>query len=177
MNAHERAFRRLQRLEGEWRGGSPGGKEIRLTYRVASNNSIVIESYRHRYDGRDMDDEMVTVYHLDDGELVLTHYCTLGNQPRMKADLDDAPDVLRFGYVGATNLSHPDCLRMSGVTFEFESEDRFTQTWYWCGAKAYIEPEHRSDDFDELPPDGPGEDTFTFMRVGDPDAIGLAGAH
>ena len=30
--------------------------------------------------------EMVSVYHLDGADLVMTHFCALGNQPRMKAD-------------------------------------------------------------------------------------------
>jgi hypothetical protein len=30
-------------------------------------------------------DEMVTVYHADGPDLVLTHYCLEGNQPRMRA--------------------------------------------------------------------------------------------
>jgi len=29
--------------------------------------------------------EMTTIYHLDGGQLVLAHYCSLGNQPHMVA--------------------------------------------------------------------------------------------
>lgn len=160
------AFERLQRLRGEWRGNSAGGKKIRLRYEVASNKSAVIESYWHDYNGHEMDEAMVTVYHLDGDDLVLTHYCTLGNQPRMKAELDpEAPDTLRFTYVGATNLAHPDCLRMTGVTFRFKGDDAFEQTWYWNGFKSHIPPEHRSDDYDDIPPDGLGFDTFLLVRV------------
>ena len=35
--------------------------------------------------------EMITMYHPDGDGLALTHYCMLGNQPRMKASKDQKP--------------------------------------------------------------------------------------
>jgi hypothetical protein len=169
MQRNLQAFERLKRLQGEWRGVSAdGAKELGLRYMVASKQSVVIEFYKHFFKGRLMPDEMVTVYHPNGADLMLTHYCTLGNQPRMIADLSaESLDTLRFKYAGCTNLSHADCLRMSAVTFHFESDERFRQTWHWFGKKGYLEPEHRSDDYDDLPDDGkPGEDTFTMVRTG-----------
>ncbi len=161
-----RAFKRLQQLEGVWEGQSSDGKILRLIYQVASKKSVVIEFYRHYYLGEEMDDEMVTVYHLDGEELVLTHYCTLGNQPRMKAALSPSePNVIRFEYKGATNLPHPNCLRMTGVQFEFGGLDRFSQTWFWNGEKCHIRAENKSDDFDEIPERGEGRDRFLLERV------------
>jgi hypothetical protein len=160
-----RAFARLRALAGEWRGESGDGKEVYLTYEVTGKQSAVIERYRHFFKGQMMEDEMLTIYHLDGEQLMLTHYCTLGNQPRMQARIDDAAGTIVFEYVGATNLPHPDALRMCGVTFEFHDTDRFRQTWYWDGKKCYIKPENRSDDYDDIPDDGLGLDTFTLMRV------------
>jgi hypothetical protein len=167
MKSSERAFQRLMNLEGEWHGSSSdGAKELRLLYVVASKKSVVIEFYKHYFKNEEMEDEMVTVYHPDGDKLMLTHYCTLGNQPRMVAELEDEDaDVLRFSYVGATNLSHADCLRMSGVAFKFYGNDSFEQTWKWCGKKAHIAQEHRSDDHDDIADDGPGEDMFRMYRL------------
>ncbi len=168
MRANIQAFERLIGLQGEWRGRSAdGAKEIDLKYMVGSNRSIVIEFYRHYFKERHMTDEMVTVYHPNGDALMLTHYCTLGNQPRMIADLSgEFPDTLRFTYVDATNLTHCECLRMSGVTFQFQAPDRFRQTWYWYGKKKYVDPHHHSDDYEDLPDDGrPGEDTFDMLRT------------
>jgi hypothetical protein len=162
-----RGFRRLRALAGAWRGHSSDGKEIYLTYEVTGKQSAVIERYRHFFKGKMMEDEMLTMYHLDGEDLTLTHYCTLGNQPRMRARIDDVavPQSIRFEYVGASNLPHPDALRMCGVTFEFLDDDHFRQTWYWDGKKCYIKPENRSDDYDDIPDDGLGFDTFTLVRV------------
>jgi hypothetical protein len=167
MKANLRAFKKLCELQGEWSGTSfDGAKTLNLRYVIASKGSVVIEFYRHHFKNRDMDDEMVTVYHPDGDSLMLTHYCTLGNQPRMVADLEgDYLSTLAFAYQSATNLTHHACLRMSGVTFHFEGENRFRQTWFWHGNKTYIEPDHHSDDYDDLPEEGPGQDTFTLVRV------------
>ncbi|SNR77673.1 hypothetical protein [Puniceibacterium sediminis] len=164
MQSATQAFEKLKSLTGTWRGSSPYGKDIRLTYEVTGNDSALIERYRHYWHGKLMDEEMVTLYHLSGEDLVLTHYCTLGNQPKMRAMLDVADDVI-FEYVGASNLTHPDALKMTGVAFHFIDEDRITQTWKWDGEKKYVRPENRSDDFDDIPDSGEGVDTFTLTRV------------
>jgi len=46
---------------------------------------------------------MVTMYHLDGDALVLTHYCAMGNQPRMRL-AEATPSDLRFEFAGGTNL-------------------------------------------------------------------------
>lgn len=163
MTARE-AFQRICALAGRWHGRSTDGKAIYLSYEVTGKNSAVIERYRHFFKDVLMEDEMVTIYHLDGDALVLTHYCTLGNQPHMQARLDE-PDTVAFEFVGATNLSHPDALRMTGVTFRFQDADHFTQTWFWNGKKCHIRPENRSDDFHDIPDDGLGEDVFSLERV------------
>jgi hypothetical protein len=49
---------------------------------------------------------MSTVYHLDGDELRLTHYCSAGNQPRMKATSVSADGrTIEFELVDVTNLS------------------------------------------------------------------------
>lgn len=167
MKANLEAFETLKRLAGQWRGRSAdGAKEIELRYLIASKRSVVIEFYQHFFKGQ-MSDEMVTVYHPSGEDLMLTHYCTLGNQPRMIADLEaDYTRHLSFKYVSATNLTHHDCLRMSGVSFRFHDDNHFEQTWYWFGKKCYVDPRHHSDDYDDLPDDGrPGEDMFLMVRT------------
>ena len=47
--------------------------------------------------------EMVTVYHADGPDLVLTHYCMEGNQPRMRAK-DARGPRFEFAFDGGTNI-------------------------------------------------------------------------
>ncbi len=73
-------FERLKLLVGEWRGEwSPGGLDTTVTYSLTGNGSVLVEDYALG------ETTMSTLYHLDGDDLMLTHYCSIGNQPRMRA--------------------------------------------------------------------------------------------
>src|SRR5688572_4688296 len=74
---------KLKALEGEWIDvdGVFGKKgAVAVTYRVTAGGKTVVETFPINTPG-----EMVTVYHMDGNDLVLTHYCSGGNQPRMRS--------------------------------------------------------------------------------------------
>ena len=104
------AFERLKSLEGTWtgsaawdEGGQKGTGDVTVVYKVTAAGSAVQEVL---FPGTPH--EMVTMYHMDGGELVLTHYCAAGNQPRMKLQEAKEPSVLSFGFVGGTNMKESD---------------------------------------------------------------------
>jgi hypothetical protein len=67
---------------------------------------------------------MSSVYHLDHGDLRMTHFCGAGNQPRLKAStIDLAAGVLGFDFVDATNLASPKAPHVDGFTMRFAGED------------------------------------------------------
>ena len=74
--------------------------------------------------------EMMTVYHPDGSRLVMTHYCSSGNQPRMRAEgLSAEGKKLAFAYVDVTNLSSPDSLHMVRLAMTFDDANHFTEEW------------------------------------------------
>ncbi len=97
------AFERLKSLEGEWAAATPGGMAT-ITYRVAAAGSVVVE---HLFP--DTDHEMLTVYHMDGTDLVATHYCSAGNQPRFKLEQPgELSDRLHFTFSGGSNMAPGD---------------------------------------------------------------------
>jgi hypothetical protein len=48
--------------------------------------------------------EMISVYTVDGPDLVMTHYCMLGNQPQLKADPKSAANQIKFDFAGGANL-------------------------------------------------------------------------
>ncbi|HEU4713551.1 MAG TPA: hypothetical protein VFS76_18440 [Pyrinomonadaceae bacterium] len=126
------AFEKLKSLVGEWEardGVSYGGKPIRISYKIVSQGSGVMETYTQV--GVDMID-MVTVYHLDGDNLVLTHFCAVNNQVRMRAEpLVEGAKSLRFAYVDAANLSVSNKDVMRDLMITFADSDHFTQAWTW----------------------------------------------
>ena len=66
---------------------------------------------------------MVSVYHLDGDDLRLTHYCAVGNQPRLKLDrASSTPDKLIFVFDGGTNLDPAKDMHIHGMIMTFEKE-------------------------------------------------------
>lgn len=116
-------FEKLKSLVGTWKGKSPEG-EVTLTYKLVSGGSTVMEindSEKHK-------DGMVTMYHLDGNKLMMTHYCSMGNQPRMKASAVTSDGKLAFTFVDGTNMSKRDT-HMHALTITFKDNNTITQDW------------------------------------------------
>ncbi len=91
-------FARLKGLVGEWKGSwEPGSEPTTVTYSLTGNGSVLREDYRIG------ETTMSTVYHMDGDELMLTHYCSIGNQPRMRAQSVSADGEIIFDFFDITN--------------------------------------------------------------------------
>jgi hypothetical protein len=47
---------------------------------------------------------MFSVYHMDGDELLMTHYCAIGNAPKMKFEPTGTPGEIAFAFNGGTNF-------------------------------------------------------------------------
>jgi hypothetical protein len=92
-------------------------------YAVTANGSAVVETI---FPGSPH--EMVTVYHADGPDLVLTHYCMEGNQPRMRARAPKG-SRLEFAYDGGTNIDPARDRHMHSASFEFLGKDEIRSQW------------------------------------------------
>lgn len=112
---------KLKGLAGTWveadKDGKPTDKVVSIV-RVTAGGSAVHETL---FPGQPM--EMVSVYHLDKGELVMTHYCVLGNQPRMKADPKSPTNQIKWTFAGGTNLDPAKDAHMHSATVTFVDAD------------------------------------------------------
>lgn len=106
-DAGQAAFQKLKALAGTWHGRAQGGAEegdaepVEVTheFRVSAAGTVVMETMNPG----SADHEMINMYHLDGADLVVTHYCAGGNQPRMKLVEADG-GMMRFDFTGGTNL-------------------------------------------------------------------------
>jgi len=92
------SFKRLKALVGEWRGRTPHGRDIGLSYRLTASGSALVESW-NLGEGR----ESLTIYHMDGDVLLASHFCPLGNQPRLALQRA-AADRLEFQFRDGSNL-------------------------------------------------------------------------
>lgn len=121
------AFERFKALAGEWVAAEDGEMAKRgdlvARYAVTAAGSAVVETV---FPGSPH--EMVTVYHADGADLVLTHYCMEGNQPRMRAK-DAAGTRFAFAYDGGTNIDPKRDRHMHSALLELLGVDEIRSEW------------------------------------------------
>jgi hypothetical protein len=123
-------FEALKKLAGNWVEVGTDGKptdRVVSSIRVISGGSAIEETL---FPGSDH--EMVTMYHLDGADLVLTHYCCLGNQPHLRAEPGTDVNKIVFKFVGGTNLKSSADQHINGATFSLDGPDHFRAEWASC---------------------------------------------
>ena len=121
------AFEKLKGLAGHWEATGKNGVTT-TSYEIVADGTAILERTVVPGDKG----EMVTVYHLDDGRLVLTHYCEAGNQPHMRAQpFDPSSNQLRFDFAGGGNLRDPKVGHMHSVVLTFAGADALNADWAW----------------------------------------------
>jgi hypothetical protein len=120
------AYARLQSLAGEWRSKSTKGWTESLSFTLVGKGSALLE-LSHFADTPQ--EAMATVFHLDGGRLLLTHYCEAKNQPRLVAtEVSDGGRVIIFSFLDGTGLDeHPG--HMHAVRLRIVDADHVTSQW------------------------------------------------
>ena len=120
-------FEKLKTLVGEWNWKGESGEKGHTSYRLVSNGTVLMETL-----STPDESQMITMYHPDRDRLMVTHYCSANNQPRMHAVPSSAnAEEIAFDYVDATNLSSPAAGHMAKLAIQFQDNDHFTQRWTW----------------------------------------------
>ena len=118
-------FQRMKSLAGAWEGEnpmSPLGK-MKVVYEVTSNGSAVVE----RLDPG-TPHEMVSVYHDEKGKLAMTHYCAIGNQPKLALESSSA-DKIALGFAKSNVINPKKEDHMHSLALTFQGPDQMTQEW------------------------------------------------
>jgi len=121
------AFERFKALAGEWVAAEDGEMakkgDLVARYAVTAGGSAVVETI---FPGQAQ--EMVTVYHADGPDLVLTHYCMEGNQPRMRAKAAQGPRF-DFAFDGGTNIDPKRDRHMHSASLALLGADEIRSEW------------------------------------------------
>jgi hypothetical protein len=117
------AWEKMKSLVGAWEGRE-GTQPVSVTYTLVSNGTSLMESLNGEHDVN-----MVTMYAPDGDAIVATHYCAMGNQPRMRAKSGSDPNTLDFQFVDATNVQDPNGHLMRRLVVTFKDGNHFQQAW------------------------------------------------
>ncbi len=113
---------------GQWvrisEDGTPTDSVVAV-YRITAAGSAVVETLQPG-----TEDEMLTVYHKDGKDLVMVHYCSMGNQPHMRARRDTPAGTIAFVCDGkGTNMASEKDLHMHQDTLTILGADRIRTEW------------------------------------------------
>ncbi len=121
-------LQKIKGLVGTWVGEmdhGQGPQKVQIVYRVTAAGSAVMETFNP---GTPM--EMVTMYHDQEGKLTMTHYCMLGNQPKMR--LVNASDKQLALDLVKESVIKKDEPHMNALTIDFLGADSIRHTWGCC---------------------------------------------
>jgi hypothetical protein len=125
-------FDQLKKLAGTWEGKTADGKPVSVTLQVVSDGSALMQL--------DQGENMVTMYHADNDRLLMTHYCSAHNQPRMQAEVSPDGKRFTFNFLDATNLAKPDAGHMHRMVLTIEDANHVTEQWFFAdGTKELTE--------------------------------------
>jgi hypothetical protein len=112
---------KMKTLVGTWVSADKDGKPtddvvsiIKLTAGGSAVHETLFPSQPH---------EMISVYTADGSDVVMTHYCMLGNQPRLKASTKSLKDKLNFEFTGGSNLDPKKDRHMHSAVLTFIDAD------------------------------------------------------
>jgi hypothetical protein len=126
ISGHEMLpFDELKTLVGEWEGTNSAGA-VKATYTLVAGGSALMERLQSANEP-----EMITMYSADGDHIVVTHYCSGGNQPQMKSEviMMSKPQKYSFALVRVTGLKTLEEGHMVGLVLTLVDNDHLTQEW------------------------------------------------
>ena len=118
----EKAFTAIKNMPGTWEGNTEMGP-VQVVFKTTGHGSAVMSEIEGRED-------MVSMFHMDGpNRLLLTHYCAVGNAPRMQASVSPDGKTITFNFVDATNLASADAAHMQKMVLTLVDENHHTEEW------------------------------------------------
>jgi hypothetical protein len=121
----QKVLDRFKTMVGTWEGTSPKGQTSEVKYQLmAGGTAVMSESHM-------IGDDMTSMFYVDGGRLMMTHFCPSGNQPRMRATISPDLKTVVFEFMDATNLPGPQAGHMHRAVYIFSDAGHYSEEWTW----------------------------------------------
>jgi hypothetical protein len=119
-------FDALKTLAGTWEMKMPDGKIGTQSYKIVSDGSAILLDQNPPGEASNM----ITIFHPDGQKTVATHYCSMGNQPRMVANASSDTKNINFKFKDITNDDGKSGA-MRDLTVVLIDKNHHNQIWTW----------------------------------------------
>jgi hypothetical protein len=120
----QKSFDQLKSLTGTWEGRNSQGEPVQVSYRMTAGGSALMSEINGH------GEDMISMIHFDGpNRLILTHYCAIGNQPRMQASAAPDGKTVTFNFLDATNLDSPQSGHMDHVAIAMLDSNHHIEEW------------------------------------------------
>ncbi len=133
-------FEKMKSLVGNWTGKCKMGclkdQDLLVNYKLTGGGSAVVETI-----SPGTPHEMTTIYHMEKGQLVMSHYCTLGNCPKMTLK-KSTDNELSFEMKGKDGISSAQEMHMHALDITWKDANHISASWvmYTDGKANPVEP-------------------------------------
>ncbi|BDX07521.1 hypothetical protein [Planctobacterium marinum] len=111
-------FKQLKSLVGQWKKQGSDNNDFYISFESSANGTVLVENWIYKGVSHSL-----TLYHQDGQSLLATHYCPQGNQPRLKLQQSNNPNLISFEFLDVTNLKSPTDSHQHSLSFEFLDEN------------------------------------------------------
>lgn len=115
-------FDHLKTLNGTWEGKANSDRPVKIVFRPTSSGSALMSEIVG-------DEDMVSMFHMDNNRVLMTHYCGAGNQPRMQASASPDGKTITFSFIDGTNMASPKAGHMDHLVISMPDADHHTEDW------------------------------------------------
>jgi hypothetical protein len=110
------------------REGKGDGHAVQISNRIPSGGSALMSEMQGQQD-------MVSMIRLDDDRLMFTHYCPLGNQPRLAATISPDGKTITVNFLEATHLLSSQEGHLTRAVFTLIDSDHHTEDYEFSTAE------------------------------------------
>ena len=127
----QKSFDAMKTFAGTWQGkvttmpaqAAMKDTNVSVSLRVTSMGNAMI----HEMKTEGQPDDPITMFYLDQDQLLLTHYCDAGNRPRMVGKMSPDGKKVEFEFIDITgNLQYG---HMHHAVFTAIDENHHTEDW------------------------------------------------